>query len=913
MASLTRYGLRGYRYKSRNHIFAGSPVAPADTPPSFVADYETVFSNSTTPKTTGTFNGLTGDILVALVGDSNDDGTENFTFSSTPSETWIELTETTGSTGADAWAQPATTVLTADRTGMTVTATRTAPASSSNFFGLTVAHFSGSDGIGASAASTGAGGQPALNITTQHNNSAIVYMVIDWTPVDGATRTHRTVNGYTPTAGNGQELSYYFNSGQYTVYVAYIPDAGPAGLQTVGLTAPASQDSQVVAVEVRGNASGASAVSLPDTGSGADALTISATASLADTATAADALAITVAAPLADTATGADAFSASATVGLADTAAGADALQVTPQLLSNLRLWFRAADLSGLADGTAVSSWTSITGTSVASQGTGANQPTKQTASGETVVRFDKTNDRLTLNGDGLTVTQNVTGVTVFARVKPSDVTGTNVILAFNNGATAGSHRLILRELTNWDAGGRRLDADTFAQISGGTAASTTSIAVLSLVADYTNTDLFLYLDGVAAGQNTSWLTTGSTSNTASLSAAIGSTTDSTPVEFWGGDVYEILVYDRVLDAAERQQVEAFLGATGTAARTLTETATATDSLAVQNVVAADPYQASYQVPGFFLWPEVASVQLWGDQTAPAGPIGVSLTEAATAADALAITVATALADTATGSDSLSVAVAVPLADTATGVDALSISGSANPSLPDTATGADALTITATSPLAETAAGADALAISSPVSLSDTATGVDAVGSPTATVPLAHTGTGADVRTSTATTLLSEGGTAADTMSVSGSANPALPETATASDQLSIAVTLTLADTMAGVDALTAVRLVSLSDTATGADALAAVRLLSLAEAATGADSLAIAAAQPLAETAAGADALAVSVALTAADAASAVDLLSILPILLYEGTITGGVLAGASVRGSAGSGSGLTGQRQSE
>lgn len=223
------------------------------TPPTFVTDVEGAagWGSSATPKTTATFNGSTNDVLVTLLTDSNDNGGEAYTFTSTPAETWTELAETTGTTNADVWMQPAWTVLTADRTGMAAIATRTG--GDAVPFNILTAIFTGSDGVGAYAKSPGNGGAaPALGITTLFDNSAIIYMVGDWAATDGATRTHRSVNGFTPTAGNGQELLYFTDGSNYTVYCAYIPDAGNAGAQTVGISAPGTGDCLVIAVEIQG-------------------------------------------------------------------------------------------------------------------------------------------------------------------------------------------------------------------------------------------------------------------------------------------------------------------------------------------------------------------------------------------------------------------------------------------------------------------------------------------------------------------------------------------------------------------------------------------------------------------------------------------------------------------------------------
>jgi hypothetical protein len=72
----------------------------------------------------------------------------------------------------------------------------------------------------------------------------------DWLAVDGSSRIWRTVNGVTPSTGNGLEKTYSTVSGGWTAYGAYYNNVGAVGTQTVGLSAPGAQKYNIVAVEV---------------------------------------------------------------------------------------------------------------------------------------------------------------------------------------------------------------------------------------------------------------------------------------------------------------------------------------------------------------------------------------------------------------------------------------------------------------------------------------------------------------------------------------------------------------------------------------------------------------------------------------------------------------------------------------
>ena len=227
------------------------------TAPTFSTSVASVWNTTTSPKTTGALSAASGDVLASVVLDENDNGNENYAWSNTgTTQTWTEQAETSGATSGDAWAQTATTVVSGALSGDTISATRSA--GSSEYYGILVAKFTATDGIGATARSTGsATGGPSLAITTSYDNSAIFYAAVDFNATDGATRTHRTVNGYTPTAGNGQELAFFRDSIHYSIYVAYIPDAGTAGAKSVGLSAPTGMRYVMAAVEVRGTTGGA--------------------------------------------------------------------------------------------------------------------------------------------------------------------------------------------------------------------------------------------------------------------------------------------------------------------------------------------------------------------------------------------------------------------------------------------------------------------------------------------------------------------------------------------------------------------------------------------------------------------------------------------------------------------------------
>lgn len=216
--------------------------------PTFVQEAETAWDTTTTPKSSGDFTTSTGDVVVAasivednIIGPPSQTGT-NVTLTSQQEVLVTNYCDVEISAG----------VVSSGGT----TSVSFARGANAGLFGGNALTFTGTDGIGASAKTNFISGAPSLDITTTQDNSAIVVAVGDWNAVDGSSRTWRTVNSITPSSGNGYEVTYFRDSAHYTVYVAYYPDAGSAGTKTVGLSAPSGQKYSIVALEVKGTASG---------------------------------------------------------------------------------------------------------------------------------------------------------------------------------------------------------------------------------------------------------------------------------------------------------------------------------------------------------------------------------------------------------------------------------------------------------------------------------------------------------------------------------------------------------------------------------------------------------------------------------------------------------------------------------
>lgn len=231
------------------------------------------YQSNASPKTTPAFDVQAGDLLT-VVGSTADAWVVLNTPTSTGNVTWTlrQSLVIADYCGMYVW----TGVVNSTQSGVTVSIVR----SEQNFewsFGVTVWRDHG--GVGASGAANAPSGAPSLAVTCAAN-SALVVGSDDWTASSGASRVWRNVNG-SPII----ESLYSTNVGvTYTIYSGYVPDVGPAGSKTVGLTAPTGQKYSIAAVEVLGSAStGTAYTATPtDTATASDTLTAALTAGGAD-------------------------------------------------------------------------------------------------------------------------------------------------------------------------------------------------------------------------------------------------------------------------------------------------------------------------------------------------------------------------------------------------------------------------------------------------------------------------------------------------------------------------------------------------------------------------------------------------------------------------------------------------------
>lgn len=209
--------------------------------PTFVAEYETAWNSTTTPKTTAAFDVLEGDLLVAVC------VLADVTLAAIAKPTggslyWDQksLFAAANFTSVGIW----TARVDADQ-NMTVTFARSG--ASAQFFGGNVFHFRDAQvGSSPNPPRNVTGAAPQYNIQIGKANSAIVVVIGDWAAAS-------TARNWLTSAGSLTEQTYWHENGQYTVYAGIHKDAGTVAALNVGLSIPAVQTYTIEALEIAGS------------------------------------------------------------------------------------------------------------------------------------------------------------------------------------------------------------------------------------------------------------------------------------------------------------------------------------------------------------------------------------------------------------------------------------------------------------------------------------------------------------------------------------------------------------------------------------------------------------------------------------------------------------------------------------
>ena len=190
-----------------------------------------------------------------------------------------------------------------------------------------------------------------------------------------------------------------------------------------------------------------------------------------------------------------------------------------------------------------------------ATQSTAASRPTIGSQNGRRALSANGTSHDMALTNAG-GVTRNAPGVTIIAALSPNTVASIRSAVLFSIGTSAAARTLLQFNGAELRAGGRRLDADSFDSATGGTIVANQPIVAVARL-DYANANAVAYSNSAPLATDTSFLTAGLVSDTASQASSIMNSSGG--FFFYSGIFAELLVYNRALTDAERRKAEIYL------------------------------------------------------------------------------------------------------------------------------------------------------------------------------------------------------------------------------------------------------------------------------------------------------------------------------------------------------------------
>ncbi len=180
------------------------------------------------------------------------------------------------------------------------------------------------------------------------------------------------------------------------------------------------------------------------------------------------------------------------------------------------------------------------------------------------LVQFDGTDDILNGAGAILNISQAANAVTFIGRVKFGALAASQQIFVLSSNVGA-SRRFSFRVLSTGalQCSLRRLDADTPMSYStaAGVVAANTAYSIIAVV-DYVGNTASIYLNGgsdILAATLTLASSPGPTSNTTSLRARIGASSDTVPDDFFPGSIGMFALTNSIPTAAQRAAIFAEL------------------------------------------------------------------------------------------------------------------------------------------------------------------------------------------------------------------------------------------------------------------------------------------------------------------------------------------------------------------
>jgi hypothetical protein len=223
-------------------------------------------------------------------------------------------------------------------------------------------------------------------------------------------------------------------------------------------------------------------------------------------------------------------------------AAGGGVVAFSPADVPELAVWYDPSQLTG-DDNAQVGSVTDYaSGFDATRTPSSAVVLKTNILNGKKVLRFSGVSSYFTLPAEALNLMRNAGSATVVSVLAYKDTSG--VYTVFSVGTPSGTTRAGLfgnftGNTGKFNAGGRRLDADSAQLVHGGSLVGDQWV-VQSARFDWANSDLYEYVNKTLVASSTSFQTAGSTSNTASSMITWGS---NLGVSHFKGDTADLLVF----------------------------------------------------------------------------------------------------------------------------------------------------------------------------------------------------------------------------------------------------------------------------------------------------------------------------------------------------------------------------------
>jgi hypothetical protein len=228
-------------------------------------------------------------------------------------------------------------------------------------------------------------------------------------------------------------------------------------------------------------------------------------------------------------------------------------------VIEGLKLHLDAFAIEGKNDNDVLSAWEDLSPSEFSLVAGGSPVYKTGVLKGKPVVRFNGSSRFLIASNDIFAAVGGATACGVF--INKSVTSSNRNIFGSMTSTSGGVYRFnICNSRTNDGSvtvGGRRLNTNSYtvAQSGGGIITEDVAYSMIGTI-DYQNTLAQVFVDGGIEAQNTSFLTSGVTTNSSGHAGIAYRPHDND--QYFIGDIAELVVYNRYLSSDERNEIEKY-------------------------------------------------------------------------------------------------------------------------------------------------------------------------------------------------------------------------------------------------------------------------------------------------------------------------------------------------------------------